>query len=399
MWLVKQFARRSTRSDWRSYFLIGCVVLLAMLLAGASLSAMRSAQERTLAEQVEKKTLEILIETDRLRSASLAKMRGERGYLLTGDQLFLEPYWEGVERGRTSFARLKTLTEDDPEQQARMARLEDELATFDALTWKLIAQQRAGDTSEAIGAVREGVERNSVDRILAELDAIEEAERRQLTDRTDKARLLAQSNERYQYALTAVGMLLLALSTIATIYVRQALIAEASVRRELQRRASTDALTGLPNRRSFIHALERSIDRAAGDETRKLSIAIFDIDHFKQINDRFGHPAGDEVIKEVANRAHASLRKRDLVGRIGGEEFAIIFPQADLGTASLVCERLRQAIADRPVVHEAALIPFTASFGIAGFKPGDSIDRLMARADGALYEAKTGGRNQVHRAA
>ncbi|WP_370034850.1 sensor domain-containing diguanylate cyclase [Qipengyuania mesophila] len=398
MWLAKQVARRSQRSDWRSYFLIACVGLLAILLAGASLSAMRSAKERGIAEQWQVHTLEVLIETDRLRTASLSKLRGERGFLLTDDERFLEPYFQGVAQGETSLARLVTLTADNPEQLLRIDALERELTSFDTRLQELLALQRSGRKADAIASVKQGEGKTSLDRILSVLDAIERTERRLLAERTLKARQLAVANERYQYVLTAIGVLLLALTVVATIYVRQALDAEADARRALQRSASTDALTGLPNRRSFIDALERLLERAATDPARPLSLAIFDIDHFKQINDRFGHPAGDGVIREVARRAGESLRKRDLVGRIGGEEFAVIFPRADLETAAMVCERLRHGIADRPVVHGDAIIPFTVSVGVAAFQPGDDLDHLLARADAALYEAKTGGRNQVRRA-
>ena len=115
----------------------------------------------------------------------------------------------------------------------------------------------------------------------------------------------------------------------------------------------------------------------------------------KRINDRFGHPAGDAVIKDVGKRAKQALRKRDLVGRIGGEEFGVILPNANLAAATAICERLRQAIAGNPVVREDAIIAFTASIGIAEFQAGDEADHLLTRADVALYDAKTGGRNQV----
>ena len=146
-------------------------------------------------------------------------------------------------------------------------------------------------------------------------------------------------------------------------------------------------------------ALTKSMTRSETDPDRKLSLAIFDIDHFKRVNDLFGHPAGDAVIKEVGARASRALRERDLVGRIGGEEFAVLLPRADIETARFACERLREAIAGAPIVHGDAIIPVTASIGIAEFQPGEDSDNLMICADAALYEAKTGGRNQVRLAA
>ena len=399
MWLAKQIARRADRSDWRSYFLIACVALLAVLLTGASVSANRSARERAVAEYWQMHTLEVLLESDRLHSASLAKLRGERGYLLTGDERFLEPYLEGLKTGEDSMTKLATLTDDNSEQQGRVVALKSELQTLDTTMAQLIALERSGRHTEAVVRVKDGADKRSIDEIMTMLDVIKENERSLLAERTERASVLAEANERYQYLLTGIGILLLGLTVLATVYVRQALRAEAEAKRELQHSASTDALTELPNRRAFIEALGRSLRRAAADSSRKLSLAIFDIDHFKQINDRFGHPAGDEVIREVGRRAGMSLRKRDLVGRIGGEEFAVIFPQADLETACMVCERLRLGIADRPVVFDDSIIPFTASIGVADYQPGDDIDHLMARADAALYDAKIGGRNQIRRAA
>ena len=96
MWVIRQFTARSFRSDWRSYFLIGCVIVLALLLAGASWSAWRSSVERSAAEQRQDHTLQVLIETDRLRSAALQQIRGGRGYLLTGRQMFLRPHISGL---------------------------------------------------------------------------------------------------------------------------------------------------------------------------------------------------------------------------------------------------------------------------------------------------------------
>lgn len=395
MWLVKQVARRSHRSDWRAYFLIGCVLLLAVLLAGASWSAWRSSVERTSAEHRQLHTLQVLTETNRLRSAALQMLRGERGFLLTGDELFLAPYSKGQDVVAASLPLLGELTADDAEQQVRIGQLEKHFAQLTIVLEAMIEQQRTDRHGEAIYFVKRGADRAAIESILAELDEIEATERLSLVERTRLAATKARAHERYQYGLTLVGLALLSLSVLATAYVRRAIGAEQQVRRELQRFASTDALTGLPNRRSFMAALERSLARAEKDPDRKLCLAIFDIDHFKRINDRFGHPAGDEVIREVGVRAQNSLRARDMIGRIGGEEFAILLPKADIAAAQAVCERMRASMAENPVVHGEAVIPFTASVGIAEFEPGDDVDHLMARADAALYDAKTGGRDKI----
>ena len=399
MWLIRHFAWRSRGSDWRAYFLIGCVAILALLLAGASWSAQRSASERSANEARQTQTLEVLLETDRLRTAALQQIRGERGYLLTDDPLFLQPYRAGVRDAEDARARLAQLIANNPAQTRRLAAMEEQFERLNAVFSAMIEQQETGRNAEAIFYVRQGADRRAIEAILAGLSEIERAERELLREQTALAQRRARENELYQYGLTGIGALLLILAAVATFYIRRAVDAEAQARRELQRFAATDALTGLPNRRSFMEALGRSLARAQSDPSRKLCVAIFDIDHFKRVNDRFGHPAGDEVIREVGVRADDSLRTRDFVGRIGGEEFAIILPKADIEGAKTVCERLRLAIDGKPVRHGDAIIPFTISMGVAEFQSGDDIDHIMARADEALYEAKTGGRNQVRVAA
>ena len=399
MWLIRHFARRSRGSDWRAYFLIACVAGLALLLAGASWSAQRSASERSANEIRQTQTLKVLRETDRLRTAALQQIRGERGYLLTDDPLFLKPYRTGARDARDARARLAELVAENPAQTRRLEAMEEQFDRLDAVFSAMIEQQETGRNAEAIFYIRQGTDRRAIEEILAGLSEIERAERELLLEQTSLAQRRARENELYQYGLTGIGALLLILAAVATFYIRRAVDAEAQARRELQRFAATDSLTGLPNRRSFMESLGRSLDRAQNDPSRKLCVAIFDIDHFKRINDRFGHPAGDEVIREVGVRADDSLRTRDFVGRIGGEEFAIILPKADIEGAKTVCERLRLAIDGKPVRHRDAIIPFTISVGVAEFQSGDDIDHIMARADEALYEAKTGGRNQVRVAA
>ncbi|MEH6685418.1 MAG: diguanylate cyclase [Qipengyuania sp.] len=396
---MKQIATRSRGSDWRGYFLIACVIILALLLAGTSWSAWQSSIERAAAEARQDYTLEVLLETDQLRTAALQQIRGGRGYLLTGKRIFLTPHTEGKRSASAAYDRLSGLLADDTDQAPRIRALKTDLAHLDTVIGSMIASAADGRQADALRTMRSGSDRDAIEAIIRTLDEIEGTERAALATRTAIAQSRAIANERYQYMLAGIGLLLLWLSILATVYVRKALAREHAVRRELEQLALTDPLTGLPNRRAFMKALTRSMARAELDRDRKLSLAIFDIDHFKRVNDLFGHPAGDAVIKEVGARASRALRQRDLVGRIGGEEFAVLLPRADIETARFACERLREAIAGAPIVHGDAIIPVTASIGIAEFQPGEDSDNLMICADAALYEAKTGGRNQVRLAA
>jgi diguanylate cyclase (GGDEF)-like protein len=165
---------------------------------------------------------------------------------------------------------------------------------------------------------------------------------------------------------------------------------------EAQHLAQTDALTGLANRRRTIDQLEKCIARCNG-RSHSLAVIAFDIDHFKRVNDRFGHQAGDEVLVRVAEVARGEARASDLIGRIGGEEFLWLLPEAGEPVARAAAMRLREAIEEKS--GEDGLPPVTASIGYALWQDGDDAGGLLARADAALYAAKHAGRNKVQRAA
>lgn len=154
--------------------------------------------------------------------------------------------------------------------------------------------------------------------------------------------------------------------------------------------ASTDSLTGLRNHRAFQESL-LSLVQMAERHGQPLALIMLDIDHFKQFNDRFGHPAGDELLRQVASVLRRSARAYDVVARYGGEEFAILLPNTDLEEAIRVAERLRQQIAAIQNPHA----PVSASFGVAAYRRGSAPATLLYEADSALYEAKRRGRNRV----
>jgi diguanylate cyclase (GGDEF)-like protein len=155
-----------------------------------------------------------------------------------------------------------------------------------------------------------------------------------------------------------------------------------------------DALTALPNRRAFDEDLAREAARAARTAA-PLSVVAFDVDRFKAVNDERGHAAGDAVLRAVAARAAGAIRAGDLLARVGGEEFAILLPGADLPRAAEAAERIRAALAAIPVEAAGHAIAITASFGCAALAPGEPPDALLSRADARLYEAKRAGRNRV----
>jgi len=169
-----------------------------------------------------------------------------------------------------------------------------------------------------------------------------------------------------------------------------------ALRLELERQATTDSLTGIANRRHFLSLAEREV-RRCGRHGCSISLLMIDIDHFKNVNDTFGHATGDLAIRAVATACGSELRNSDLIGRIGGEEFCILLVETELEKACGVAERLRGLVQDiRLTADDGRTVGLTASIGVAGLRHGEhDLPDLMARADKALYQAKNAGRNRV----
>ena len=170
---------------------------------------------------------------------------------------------------------------------------------------------------------------------------------------------------------------------------------EAQYHEEIYRMTIIDGLTQIYNKRYLYEALEREIIRGKRHE-RELSVLMFDIDHFKRINDVHGHLAGDYVLKEVARVVQARIRRDEVFARYGGEEFAIILPETPITGAVALAETLRQKVADHAFVFQADSIKVTISLGAALIEDGDrTAADLIKRADEKLYQAKRTGRNRV----
>jgi two-component system, cell cycle response regulator len=168
---------------------------------------------------------------------------------------------------------------------------------------------------------------------------------------------------------------------------------------QLRHQASHDPLTGLWNRGHILDQLGRELLRTRREDTT-LAVLLVDIDHFKAVNDRFGHAAGDVVLRETGRRMHAALRTTDMIGRYGGEEFLIVLPRADLDGGVDVAERLRAAVCAAPMLDGPEAHTVSVSVGVAGSAmAGHDASRLVGVADEALYRAKALGRNRVESAA
>ncbi len=195
--------------------------------------------------------------------------------------------------------------------------------------------------------------------------------------------------------VTAFAMELV-LYAVGTVFIIFMIVSDRTIKAH-KTAASVDPLTGMFNRRGFAEATERLIEREA-KAGRPATVLAFDIDHFKSINDRFGHAAGDEILKKFAAVVVNTLRITDLSGRVGGEEFAALLP-CSVQEAVVAADRVRYAFETAGIAVDGAQVVTTVSIGVAGGQAGTDLDVLLAAADGALYAAKRNGRNRVEAAA
>ncbi|MCE0731770.1 diguanylate cyclase [Halomonas sp. G15] len=208
-------------------------------------------------------------------------------------------------------------------------------------------------------------------------------------------RELLEARQATQRALAEKSAALAELEALHdTLSTQRAALEQANQR--LGQEALSDALTGLPNRRRFDQVLDQALDQRlkeaplVGDFT-PFSVAMLDIDHFKPVNDRHGHAAGDRVLQRLGELLTCKIRGDDLAARIGGEEFGLLMPGTDGSAARCALERLRRAVEARPLEGLA----ITLSIGVTQYRAGDTRETLMQRADDALYAAKHAGRNRI----
>lgn len=196
---------------------------------------------------------------------------------------------------------------------------------------------------------------------------------------------------------TTLTMLLmtmaLCLLIVLLLYRRQRKLTEL-----LREESRTDHLTGIPNRRCLFEVLENTV-AVASRYQQSLSVLALDIDHFKRVNDRYGHGGGDRVLVRVARVLRDELRKADLVGRLGGEEFGVLLPMTPLPAALAIAERLRHTVESLDFGDMYPGLRVTCSIGVADHPSEDGGDAMLLAADQALYQAKSDGRNRVCAAA
>ena len=269
----------------------------------------------------------------------------------------------------------------------RLEQLLTDIADDDAL--RLSIEHALYDSYKALGRYEQA---------LAHLERHAALERKQLRARAQaQARVLIARLEIDQARLETVHARIDAeLQRLRTRELEQEQQALRMHAEALGREAREDALTGLHNRRAIDETLPGLLDRSRSEHA-PIAVAMADLDHFKAINDRFGHGVGDRVLSTLAHILRAKTRGADLLARVGGEEFIIVLGRTPIDLAHEICERLRQAVAQHAWQELASDLQVTISIGLVAGEPDDAQHALIERADAALYEAKRRGRDRVHR--
>ena len=340
-------------------------------------------------------------EADRLRDAERAVLAvelslrraesGQRGYLLTGRQEYLRPYERAIEDIGAQMQETRELLSDQPEAMALYWNVDKLVRLKLAEIQHTIEVRRSEGFDQALNIVNTDVGVVEMRDIRVSIEAIQ----RQLQAR--KAAELARSAQRSTNTLLGMifgGLLVAVLSAAAYLVIAWELRERRQLAARVEAQANEDALTHLPNRRFFVQWLGFNLAQAKRDGG-DLALMFIDLDGFKAVNDRYGHDAGDALLVQIARCFRATLRESDLLARVGGDEFALIAPNAKDGRElGQLAQRLLNALSDASAPKLAGE-PVGASIGIA-FYPDDAEDLqgLVAAADAAMYAAKRAGKNR-----
>ena len=357
-----------------SYWLMDNAVSTQVL--GAKLLNV-AGRQRMLCQRVDILTMRAEAETGAERQARLKELDEALRELVQGhDHLVHGP------------AKALNMVEDSPALSLLRA---DEDGT-EALFHGFVAEANELRAALAQGGVATGPVRqrlsSSGDALLERLDSrMEELQR--LGEQTMKslsALVMVLLGAAFA-GLVLTGLLLLRPMVLEVVRDREQLV---SLNRSLETQASTDKLTGAYNRRTWDVEIRREFSKARRQENR-LCLVMADLDHFKRVNDEFGHQRGDRVLQEFTERLRQAVRASDTVYRLGGEEFAVLLPGTDIEQGQVAAEKLRVHVANTALDG----VPITASFGVAETDGDESPDEFFRRADQAMYAAKAGGRNRV----
>jgi diguanylate cyclase (GGDEF)-like protein len=377
-------------------FEFGTVVAFLLLILIGLVTYKSTNQFIEAAESVTH-TQEVISEIERVESLLKDAETGERGYVITGKADYLEPYDAALKSMNQRVNHLKGLTQDNPSQQERIKFVEP------------LIQQRLDLLSETITlrgtkgfeAAQKAVATDKGKQVMDDL-------RRVFAEMRREERLLLQHRTEQSKSSTLktsglfVYLLVVMLGLFMTVYylIKRDTAEHARLEYRLRLLATRDGLTRLLNRRELNRRLRVEAERFQRYH-RPVSFLLFDLDHFKSINDRYGHQTGDEVLRWITRQVRENIRSVDIAARYGGEEIAVILPEVTSQEALRLAERLRKNISAQPFVTtqndgKTIEISVTISIGLAEFSERINSDEAVVKAaDNALYRAKHEGRNRV----
>jgi len=314
-------------------------------------------------------------------------------YVLKGDAGARTELVEATDRFEKAHGQLLG---NDPAVPPAMPLSEAERAIYfqppfqvDALVQRYLGYARiiaAPDSGPAGLAAYDALSALARGPIVQALDAVVVQHQRESEDQLAKLRVIQ---------MLVLGVLLVTLAAEAIMVFRPMARRIRHYAAELMTMATLDPLTGALNRRAFMDRSKTELERARRHR-RPLSLLMLDGDHFKRVNDAYGHAAGDEALRVLTRTIGGLMRTSDSFGRFGGEEFVVLAPETPMGGACELAERIRAAMADTQIIHGDARFTLTVSIGATAVDPGESdIAPALARADSALYRAKEQGRNQI----
>lgn len=382
----------------KAMFIVVALALMGVLLVGSSLVAWQSSREQQRLAQAHRQTLLILAAAGSVRVGTLDMLRGERGYLLTEDPAHLQSYTSGRVRLAESLKLLRFHARDARER-AQVAPIARAALANRREVDTIVSLARAGGMAEARELVRRSGVHDGAAPVGVLVERLIESGKVRLRALTADVEQATANLLRFVYLMSFAGLCLLVLAAASGVALRRSYARERAYRVDLRKRAETDELTGVSNRRELLSYLETRIAEARLTET-PLSFAMFDIDNFKRVNDNYGHGVGDEAIRYVARSAQKVVRINDRIGRLGGEEFGIVLPKSSQESSVMVCERMRQRLREHGFpLGPGQTLQVTISSGVACLTDEDDAASLIERADKALYEAKRCGRDMVKLAA
>jgi diguanylate cyclase (GGDEF)-like protein len=374
--------------------LIAAIGAVVILLIAAGIIAFKALNDAIDVSQEVSNTREILTEVESTLLTLKDAESDQRGYIVAGGDP-LKRILSIKEDAKRKIARLRSLSANNDGHREKLASLEPMINKKLDRIHEKISHRTDDELAMAKEAALSDEESRQMDNIGELLGEIKDEEKGALEHRVA---LSEQSIRNVSISFGSLFILIVALLFLVFFLVKKDLVTQKQLQGRLNELASVDELTTLYNRRELNRCFTSEVERFRRYR-QPFALFLLDIDHFKSVNDTYGHPTGDRVLQHVANKIRDGIRSIDVPARWGGEEFGVILPNTKGDEAFAVAERLREKIAREPFEFgrtddHSGEIPITVSIGISVIEPGESESDLIRTADKALYVAKNEGRNR-----